>query len=403
MGNKISNPTNIFTNKFIYPINIPFKKQKFFFHKNIDLEKKNVVVTISIGKDKIEIRNKNIKQMYIEFKNKEAGDIMTRRQIIWDLDLSYNIIGTFSYNKERISIYSLDLSNNKVTDNKLELNDIYIFNSKKINLSSNSIQLKNINTFFNDENIPYFQNIEELDLTDNRIKTGTFINLLDKLIEYKDKLSLKKINICNNPIKLDENIVEKKKQLQNVEILMGYDTNKMNKIIKKIHQLEKIDKKYKLKIDSFTLNFVTNYDIEIIIKTNDNKKYDKIIYNNKLMIGKILNHYKLKSVPPIYPYKFEENIFFLESIENLEIIVNDVIQTKKDYEIVELFRCSMKQNDLKKEEVNPLKDSIFSILNDRISKNIFYFKKEYDLPANGIIEGSIEELDLTQNREDTIQ
>lgn len=404
MGNKISNPTNIFKNKNIYIINIPFKNDNFIFKKNIDFEKKNVIVTISIGKDKIEITNKNIKQIYIEFKNKERGDIMEKIQTIWNLDLSHNNIGYFNYNKERIFINSLNLSHNKIKDSILERNKDYIFNSKKINLSNNQIELGNIDDFFNDENIPYFKNIEELDLSNNKINTGNFINLLDKLIQYKDNINLKKLNICSNPLGLDDNIIEKKKQLLTIEILMSYDTNEMNKIIRKMNQLQKMVKHYLLKIDSFLLNYSLENDIKIIVKTKE-KEYSKIIYKNKLVRGDMLNLDKSKYESSIYPYTFKDNIdFYLDSIEDLEIIINRILVNKDLYEIVELFRCSIEENDFKKQSSNEFKDSIFGIIEKKIPTNIFNFKKEYDLNGviKGIIEGSIEKIDdMTQEKKNS--
>lgn len=404
MGNKISNPTNIFKNKNIYIINIPFKNDNFIFKKNIDFEKKNVIVTISIGKDKIEITNKNIKQIYIEFKNKERGDIMEKIQTIWNLDLSHNNIGYFNYNKERIFINSLNLSHNKIKDSILERNKDYIFNSKKINLSNNQIELGNIDDFFNDENIPYFKNIEELDLSNNKINTGNFINLLDKLIQYKDNINLKKLNICSNPLGLDDNIIEKKKQLLTIEILMSYDTNEMNKIIRKMNQLQKMVKHYLLKIDSFLLNYSLENDIKIIVKTKE-KEYSKIIYKNKLVRGDMLNPNKSKYESSIYAYKFKDNIdFYLDSIEDLEIIINRILVNKDLYEIVELFRCSIEENDFKTQSSNEFKDSILGIIEKKIPTNIFNFKKEYDLNGviKGIIEGSIEKIDdMTQEKKNS--
>lgn len=404
MGNTTSNPKHIFKNKFIYDINIPFKNDNFIFKKNIDFEKKNVIVTISIGKDKIEITNKNIKQIYIEFKNKERGDIMEKIQTIWNLDLSHNNIGYFNYNKERIFINSLNLSHNKIKDSILERNKDYIFNSKKINLSNNQIELGNIDDFFNDENIPYFKNIEELDLSNNKINTGNFINLLDKLIQYKDNINLKKLNICSNPLGLDDNIIEKKKQLLTIEILMSYDTNEMNKIIRKMNQLQKMVKHYLLKIDSFLLNYSLENDIKIIVKTKE-KEYSKIIYKNKLVRGDMLNPNKSKYESSIYAYKFKDNIdFYLDSIEDLEIIINRILVNKDLYEIVELFRCSIEENDFKTQSSNEFKDSILGIIEKKIPTNIFNFKKEYDLNGviKGIIEGSIEKIDdMTQEKKNS--
>ena len=180
---------------------------------------------------------------------------------------------------------------------------------------------------------------------------------------------------------------------------MSYDTNEMNKIIRKMNQLQKMVKHYLLKIDSFLLNYSLENDIKIIVKTKE-KEYSKIIYKDKLVRGDMLNPNVSNYESPIYPYTFKDNSdFYLDSIEDLEIIINRILVNKNLYELNELFRCSIEENDFKKQSSNEFKDSIFGIIEKKIPTNIFNFKKEYDLDRfgtiKGIIKGSIEKIDDT--------
>ncbi len=226
------------------------KNATFLEYKKGSNAEKNVSSEITAFNRKYSVENKKLKEeannMHIEFLQNSQSIITEAKKLESSTNLKSEIPNFFRFLKTNIKISptsQLHIKNNQ----NIQIKPFVIENSEEL-----VSELKKINILLNDENIQKNSvNTNGRALNDNEKEAmRTYRSVLEKMLESKDletkKALLTDIQINNNTDNLEskmqtiiENIVLKKKQIQDLTLKIPIDSNKIALLEQDIEYLEK--------------------------------------------------------------------------------------------------------------------------------------------------------------------